>query len=244
LKEPDRIYGIENREKDKRKIGWAQAVYPLRARLQKLKETNLHPERWDDTLEDELTDLRSGEQAFMAIRPKLIRAGYTTLDSIPRIQKGSGIRFFCPPLKGVDSKTQEIVTRWIQMLHKFPAHLHALDMKDAQTQRDPGIEKLGGMITSKLADKYIVKRDKFRNQCTLLRIQVDEGVQLYLDKVEEIIRACDKLLLTWKTHGSSLGDRKVKEEITYRTITKMADELEQWRDNSNTDDTLTSLTLI
>ena len=130
------------------------------------------------------------------------------------------------------------------MLHKFPAHLHALDMKDAQTQRDLEIEKLGGMITSKLADKYIVKRDKFRNQCTLLRIQVDEGVQLYLDKVEEIIRACDKLLLTWKTHGSSLGDRKVKEEITYRTITKMADELEQWRDNSNTDDTLTSLTLI
>jgi len=30
----------------------------------------------------------------------------------------------------------------------------------------------------------------------------------------------------------------------YRTITKMANELVQWRDNSNTDDTLTSLTLI
>jgi len=143
LTEPDRIYGTENREKGKRKIGWAQAVYPLRARLQELKETNLHPERWDDTLEDELTRLRSGEQAFMAIRPKLIRAGYTTLDSIPRIQKGSGIRFFCPPLKGVDSKTQESATRWIQMLHKFPAHLHALDIKDAHTQRDPGIQKAG-----------------------------------------------------------------------------------------------------
>jgi len=30
----------------------------------------------------------------------------------------------------------------------------------------------------------------------------------------------------------------------YRTISKTADELEQWRDNSSTDDTLTSLTLI
>jgi len=79
----------------------------------------------------------------MAIRPKLIRAGYTTLDSIPRIQKASGVRFCCPPLKGVDSKTQEIVTKRIQKLHKFLAHLHALDIQEAQVQRDPGVEQLG-----------------------------------------------------------------------------------------------------
>jgi len=132
LTELDRIYGIENRGKGKRKIGWAQAVYPLRARLQEFKETKPHPGRLDDTLEDKLTHLRSGEQAFMAVRPKLIRVGYNKLDSIPRIQKGSGIRFFCPPLKGVDIKIQGSVTRWIQILHKFPAQLHALDMKDAQ----------------------------------------------------------------------------------------------------------------
>ena len=65
----------------------------------------------------------------------------------------------------------------------------------------------------------------------------------YLDKLEEIMRACDKLLRTGRTHGSSLGDRKVKETM-YRTIFKMADELEQWRDNSSTVDTLTFLTLI
>jgi len=99
------------------------------------------------------------------------------------------------------------------MLHKFPAHLHALDIKDAQTQRDPGIKQMGGMRTSKLADKFIVKRKKIHNQCTLLRSQGEEGVLLYLDKVEEIIRACDKLLLTWVTHGPPLGDRKVKETM-------------------------------
>jgi len=54
--------------------------------------------------------------------------------------KGSGTRFYCPALKGVDSKTQEQVSKWIQLLHKHPAHLHALDIKDAQIQRDPGIE--------------------------------------------------------------------------------------------------------
>jgi len=43
LTEPDRIYGTENRGKGRRKIGWAQAVYPLRPRLQELKEANLHP---------------------------------------------------------------------------------------------------------------------------------------------------------------------------------------------------------
>jgi len=132
----------------------------------------------------------------------------------------------------VDSKTQESVTRWIQILHKFPAHLHALDLKDAQVQRDPGIEQLGGIRTS----KYIVKRNKIRNQCTLLWSQGEEGVLFCLDKVEEKIRACDKHLLTWKTHGPPLGDRKVK-EIMYQTISKTADELEQRRDNSRTEDT-------
>jgi len=57
----------------------------------------------------------------MSTRPKLIQAGYTTLDSIPRIQKGSGTRFYCPALKGADSKTQERVSRWIQLLHKHLA---------------------------------------------------------------------------------------------------------------------------
>jgi len=243
LTEPDRICSTEDIKKGKRKIGWAQAMYPLRARLQELKVINFSPEKWDDTLEDPLTELKSGEQVFMAIRPKLIGAGYTTLDSIPRIQKGSGTRFNCPALKGVDSKTQESATRWILLLDKYPAHLHALDIKDAQKQRDPGIEPLEGMTTSQLADKYIVKRNKIRNQCTLLRGQVEDGVVLYLDKVEETIRACDNLLLTWKTHGSPLVDRKVKETM-YRMISKTIDELEQWRDNSSTGDTLTSLTSI
>jgi len=72
---------------------------------------------------------------------------------------------------------------------------------------------------------------------------VEDGVVLYQDKVEETIRACDNLLLTWKTHDSPLGDRKVK-EFMYRMISKTIDELEQWRDNSSTDDTLTSLTSI
>jgi len=166
LTEPNCIYGTDERNPGRRKIGWTQAIYPLRARLQELKSIRLLPEKWDDTLEDELTELKKGEQAFMSTRPKLIQAGYTTLDSIPRIQKGSGTRFYCPALKGLDSKPQEIVSRWIQLLRKHPAHLHAIDIKDARKQKDPGIKPLEGM---KLADNYIVKRNKIRNQCTLLR---------------------------------------------------------------------------
>jgi len=99
LTEPNRIYGAEEREPGRRKIGWAQAIYPLRARLQESKSIHLLPEKWDDTLEDELTELKKGEQAFLSTRPKLIQAGYTTLDSISRIQKGSRTRFYCPALK-------------------------------------------------------------------------------------------------------------------------------------------------
>jgi len=77
LTEPNRVYGTEVRKPGKRKIGWAQAIYPLRARLQELKMINLLPEKWDDALEDELRDLKSGEQAFMHTQPRLIQAGYT-----------------------------------------------------------------------------------------------------------------------------------------------------------------------
>jgi len=132
-------------------------------------------------------ELKSREQAFMAARPKLIQAGYTTLDSIPRLKKGSGTRFYCPVLKGVDSRTQGKVSKWIQLLHKHPAHLHALDIKDAQPQRDPGIKPLAGMSMSELTDRYIIKRNKIRNQITLLRGQVEDGVAFFLDKVEETL---------------------------------------------------------
>jgi len=111
LTESNRVYGLEEKRQGKSKIGWAQAVYPLRARLQELKNNAL-TQMWDEVLEDELLELKSGEQAFMATRPKLIQAGDTTLDSIPRIQKGSGTRIYCPALKWVDSKTQE-QSKWI-----------------------------------------------------------------------------------------------------------------------------------
>ena len=90
--------------------------------------------------------------------------------------------------------------KWIQKLHKLTAHLHALDIKEAQAQRDPGVEQLGEMKTAQLADKCIVKRNKIRNQCVLLKNTGEESIQHYLDKLEEIIRACDKLLRTWTTH--------------------------------------------
>jgi len=72
---------------------------------------------------------------------------------------------------------------------------------------------------------------------------MDDGVVFFLDKVEETIRACNNLLLTWKTHGTPLRDRNVKVTM-YKTVGRMLEEIEQWRENSSTDDTLTSLTSI
>jgi len=116
-------------------------------------------------------------------------------------------------------------------------------MKDAQKQRDPRIKPLAGITTSKLADNYIIKRNRIRNQITLLRGHVETGVVFFLDKIEETTRACDNLLLTWKTHGTPLGDRKVKETM-HRTVSKILEEIDQWRENSCTEETLTSLTSI
>jgi len=105
-----------------------------------------------------------------------------------------------------------------------------MDIKDAQKQRDPGINPLAGMTASKLADKYIVKRTKIRNQCTLLRGQVEGGVVFFLDTVEETTSAYDNLLLTWKTHaiGSPQGDRKVK-EIMYSMASRILTEIDKTR---------------
>ena len=90
--------------------------------MQELKDANPFSGRKFNTPENELTDLRNGVQAFMmAIRPKLIGAGYKTLGSIPR-----------------------------------PAHLHALDIKEAEAQKYPGVEQLRGLKTTQLVDKYIV----------------------------------------------------------------------------------------
>jgi len=149
----------------------------------------------------------------MTMRPKLIQAGKGTLDSIPRIQRASGVQFFCPPLKGVDNKTQERVTKWFRRQQKFPAHVHSLDLNEAQAQRCPGVEQLQGMKTRQLLDKYTVKRNNIRNHCTLLQSVGEEGIQHYLAKHKEITNAFDKLLHTWEIHGSPLGDRKVKETI-------------------------------
>jgi hypothetical protein len=168
LTEPNRIYGLEEGKQGRRKIGWSQAIYPLRARLQELK-SHILLKKGDVALEDELMELKVGEQAFMATRPKLIQAGYTTLDSIPRLNKRSGTIFYCPALKGVDSTTQDKVSKWIQLLHKHPAHLHALGIKDAQRQRDPGIQLLVGMTITKLTDKY--KDERVPNAITTLFLQ-------------------------------------------------------------------------
>ena len=59
-----------------------------------------------------------------------------------------------------------------------------------------------------------------RNQITLLRGHVEAGVVFFLDKIEETTSTCDNLLLTWKTHGTPLGDRKVKETM-HRTVSNL-----------------------
>ena len=143
-------------------------VSPLSSTTGIEEPPHLLSEKQDEVLEDELMELKSGEQAFMPTRPKLIQAGYTPLHSIPRIKKGSGTRFYYPALKGVDSRTQEKASKWIQLLNKHPAHLHALEIKDAQPQRDPRIKPLAGMTMSNFTDKYTIKRNKIRNQITLL----------------------------------------------------------------------------
>jgi len=48
--------------------------------LQELKDAKPNSQRKKNTPEAELTDLKNGEQAFMAIRLQLMGAGYRTLD--------------------------------------------------------------------------------------------------------------------------------------------------------------------
>jgi len=61
LTEPNRVYGSEEKRQGKIKIGWSQTIYPLRSRLQELRSHHLLSEKWDEVLEDEFMELKSGE---------------------------------------------------------------------------------------------------------------------------------------------------------------------------------------
>jgi len=60
LTEPNCVYGIEEGKQGKRKIGWSQAIYSLRARLQELK-SHLLLKKGDEALQDEFMELKIGE---------------------------------------------------------------------------------------------------------------------------------------------------------------------------------------
>jgi len=149
-------------KKGGKQTGWAQVSYSLRARLRELKEANPTSRGEYNIPDPELTDLKKTEQAFMAIRPKLILAGYKTLNSIPCIHKASEVQFFCPPLKGVDSQTQERVTNRMKKLHKFPAHMHSLGLKNSKPQQCPRIEQLQGLKMTQLLDESILTRNSVK----------------------------------------------------------------------------------
>ena len=59
-------------------------------------------------------------------------------------------------------------------------------LKEAQAQRYPGVEQSREMKTTQLADKYIVKRNRIRNQYALLKNIGEEDIQHYLDKLQEV----------------------------------------------------------
>jgi len=145
LTETDRIYGKECQEKGRKKRGWAQAIYPLRARLKQVKEANSQPGRQGFTPEDALINLRNEEQTFMAIRPKLIGAGYKTLDSKfnPSRTKSWQGTFLLPPIKRGRQKNPRNSNKMDPKTTQIPGSLslHTLDIKEGQAQRDPGVEQ-------------------------------------------------------------------------------------------------------
>jgi len=145
-------------------------------------KSHLLSKKRDEALDDELMELKIGEQAFMATRPKLIQAGYITLDSIPRLKTRSRTRFYCPALKGVDGTTQNKVSKWIQLLHKHPAHLHALGIKDAQPQRDPGIQPLAGMTITKLTTNISQKETRYETKPPSFADRQNRGLPFFVTK--------------------------------------------------------------
>ena len=68
--------------------------------------------------------------------------------------------------------------------------MHSLGLKVAQLQRCPRIKQLQGLKTAQLLDYMYFKTEL--NTKSLLKNVEKEGVQHYLNKLNEIIRACDK----------------------------------------------------
>ena len=67
----------------------------------------------------ELASLSQGEAAFVRLWPKLREHGFTTFDTIPRLNLTiAQTRFSCPILGGSNSTDAQLLTDWLNNLHK------------------------------------------------------------------------------------------------------------------------------
>jgi len=90
------------------RIGWTQALKPLRDRRQALERSTKDNTKAETT---ELAVLSQGESAFVKIWPKLRASGFTTFDTIPRSSTTiARTRFSCPILRGVSAADAQVLT--------------------------------------------------------------------------------------------------------------------------------------
>ena len=146
---------------DKPAIIWSRAVLPLRMRRRELERSKLSldapaaPAR-SESEELELLQLQQGEAVFLKVRKILMRASFTTFDSIPRVHASvKATRFYTHKVKGVTAKDEAALNTWLSWLSRRNKLVANLKLSKAQAPALPST--IQSEMTIKQRDRTMAK---------------------------------------------------------------------------------------
>ena len=145
---------------DKPAIRWSRVVLPIRMRRRELEgpkpslDALAAPAR-SESEELELLQLQLGEAAFLKVRKILMKANFTTFESIPRVASVNASCFYTPKVKGVAAKDEAALITWLSWLSRNNKLVVNLQLPKARAPALPSAIRSGK--TRKQRDKMIAK---------------------------------------------------------------------------------------
>jgi len=147
---------------DKPAIRRSREVLPFRMRKRKLERskpslTTSTAQVRSESEELELLQLQQGRAVFLKVRKILLRASFTTFESILRVHASvNATRFYTPKVKDVTAKDEAALNRWLLWLSRnnklvanlklpkarAPAHSSAIRSEMTREQRDRTMVKV------------------------------------------------------------------------------------------------------
>ena len=182
------------------RIGWTQALKPLRDRRQALERSTKDNTKAETT---ELAVLSQGESAFVKLWPKLRANGFTTFDTIPRSSTTiARTRFSCPILREVNATDAQVLTEWLNSLHRIEGHIAGLELAEARPSSLPSTEVFHESLTRKQRSLALLEGRAVVVAGRLTALSM--SATTLGASIKEILNACSRLQRVGEQEGNPL----------------------------------------